>query len=189
MSKVPWHILKNSQSRAHLVAGAMRTDQSVDVSDLTKAQTELERLVRKLAPTGNYATTIVRDVVSSEVHLAFEDEGDARRLAAAVSAEATVGYPHWTTQQTFLLNDVKVGALLASLPPPMTMRPPPMTERPPRDKLRDEIYGLGQIIEANALTLTSKTMNDDDREALQRQMNTRMAHRKLLQKRLDRLSN
>ncbi len=167
----------------------MRTDQSVDVSDLTKAQTELERLVRKLAPTGNYATTIVRDVVSSEVHLAFEDEGDARRLAAAVSAEATVGYPHWTTQQTFLLNDVKVGALLASLPPPMTMRPPPMTERPPRDKLKDEIYGLGQIIEANALTLTSKTMNDDDREALQRQMNTRMAHRKLLQKRLDRLSN
>jgi hypothetical protein len=30
-------------------------------------------------------------------------------------------------------------------------------------------------------------MNDDDREALQRQMTIRVAHQKLLQKRLDRL--
>jgi hypothetical protein len=32
-------------------------------------------------------------------------------------------------------------------------------------------------------------MNDEDREALQKQMTTRMAHLKLLQQRLDRLSN
>jgi hypothetical protein len=47
---------------------------------------------------------------------------------------------------------------------------------------------LGQMIQSNALTLKSKTMNDDDREALQRHMTTRMAHQKLLQQRLDRLS-
>jgi hypothetical protein len=64
-----------------------------------------------------------------------------------------------------------------------------MTRRPPRDKLKHEIQVLEQIIEANASMLSSKTMNDDDREALQRQMTTRSAHLKLMQKRLDRLSN
>ena len=97
-------------------------------------------------------------------------------------AEATVAYPGWATQQAFLLRDVAVAAPLASFPLPTT-------RRPARDKLKHEIYVLGKIIEANASTLTSKTMNDEDREALQEQMTTRMAHLKLLQQRLDRLSN
>ncbi len=53
-----------------------------------------------------------------------------------------------------------------------------MTER---DKLRREILALDQMIKTNAATLSSKTMTDDDREELQRQMTVRMAHRKLLQ--------
>jgi hypothetical protein len=57
-----------------------------------------------------------------------------------------------------------------------------------REKLKREIYVLGQIIKANVLALASKSMNDQDRELLQRQMATRTAHQKLLQKRLDRLS-
>ena len=39
-----------------------------------------------------------------------------------------------------------------------------------REKLKREIYLLGQTIETNALTLASKTMNANDREALERQM-------------------
>jgi len=164
------------------VAGAIQADRPVGDSDLKKVQTGLERLVGKLEPAGKYATTIVTDGGSSEVHFAFEHEGDARRLAAAVNAEATVAYPGWATQQAFLLRDVAVAAPLASFPLPTT-------RRPARDKLKHEIYVLGKIIEANASTLTSKTMNDEDREALQKQMTTRMAHLKLLQQRLDRLSN
>jgi hypothetical protein len=57
-----------------------------------------------------------------------------------------------------------------------------------REKLKREIYVLGQIIKANAVALASKSMNDEDRELLQRQMATRTAHQKLLQKRLDRIS-
>jgi len=57
-----------------------------------------------------------------------------------------------------------------------------------REKLEREIYTLGQIIGSNASTLSSKTMNNDDRAALQRQMTTRISHLKLLQKRLERLS-
>ena len=47
---------------------------------------------------------------------------------------------------------------------------------------------LALTIEANAVTLVSKTMFLDDREALQRQMTIRIAHQRLLQRRLDRLT-
>jgi hypothetical protein len=57
-----------------------------------------------------------------------------------------------------------------------------------QEKLKREIYVLGQIIGANASVLASKTMSDGDRELLERQMTTRMTHQKLLQQRLDRLS-
>ena len=56
-----------------------------------------------------------------------------------------------------------------------------------REKLRREINVLGQMIEANAMTLASKTMSLDDREALKRQMAIRIGHQKLLQQRLNRL--
>jgi hypothetical protein len=55
-------------------------------------------------------------------------------------------------------------------------------------KLQHEIYILGEIINSNAAALKSKSMSDEDREALQRQINVRTAHKKLLEQRLDRLS-
>jgi hypothetical protein len=99
---------------------------------------------------------------------------DATRDAAAVNAEAIVGYSGWMTQQAFLLNDVTVAV--------------PMAKQPPSDKLKHEIFMLEAIIKANASVLTSKTMSDDDRQALKRQITIRTAHRRLLQQRLDRLS-
>ena len=61
-----------------------------------------------------------------------------------------------------------------------------MTER---QKLMGEIYELSKVINANALALKAKALSDYDREALQWHMSTRTAHLKLLQQRLDRLSN
>ena len=52
-----------------------------------------------------------------------------------------------------------------------------MTER---ERLKREIKLLAQTIEANAVTLASKTMTLDDREALNRQMTIRIAHQRLL---------
>jgi hypothetical protein len=57
-----------------------------------------------------------------------------------------------------------------------------------REKLKREIKLLAQTIETNAVTLASKTMTLDDREALKRQMAIRVAHQRLLQRRLDRLT-
>ena len=176
MSDIPWRILKSGHPRAHLVAGAMHTDQAD--TDLNKVCAAVERLISKLEPTGAYASMIVKDISSPGVHLAFELEGDARRFGAAVNAEVSEGYPGWATQQSFLVSDVRETALAPSHTPPVTMRPP-------RNKLKHDIELLGQTINANALTLKSKTLNDDDREALQRQMATRVAHQKLLQQRLN----
>ena len=60
-----------------------------------------------------------------------------------------------------------------------------MTER---ERLKREIRLLAQTIETNTLTLASKTMTLDDGEALERQMAIRIAHQRLLQRRLDRLT-
>ena len=57
-----------------------------------------------------------------------------------------------------------------------------------RERLKREIRLLAQTIEANARTLASKTMTLDDREGLERQMAIRVAHQRLLERRLDRLT-
>jgi hypothetical protein len=57
-----------------------------------------------------------------------------------------------------------------------------------REKLKREIHLFDAINDAGVTTLKSKTMSDDDRLALKRQIAIRMAHQKLLQQRLNRLS-
>ena len=57
-----------------------------------------------------------------------------------------------------------------------------------REKLKREIHLFDAINDASVSTLKSKTMSDDDRVALKRQIAIRMAHQKLLQQRLNRLS-
>jgi hypothetical protein len=125
MSRVPWHLFKDRQLGAHLVVGA--ADGPVGVEELTAAQSVLTRLVRKQEPAGDYAATVVRDAGHPEVYFAFEDEADARKLAAAVQAEADDSYPGWATQRTLQLDGAKVAAWAASLPAPKVHR----NETPP----------------------------------------------------------
>ena len=57
-----------------------------------------------------------------------------------------------------------------------------------REKLKREIHLFDSINDASVSTLKSKTMSDDDRVALKRQIAIRKTHQKLLQQRLNRLS-
>ena len=57
-----------------------------------------------------------------------------------------------------------------------------------REKLKREIHLFDAINDAGVSTLKSKTMSDDDRVALKRQIAIRKTHQKLLQQRLNRLS-
>jgi hypothetical protein len=178
---IRWDILKNSRPRAHLVAGVMQSGQPTDDVDLDKAYAGIERLVKKLKPTGIHAMMIVRGDTNSGVHIAFELEVEAQRFGHAVHAEVAGIYAGWATQQSFLLSDISE---TDAAPAPIQLE----TKLPPRSKLKRDIDLLGQMIQSNASTLKSKRLSDDDQAALARQMTIRMAHQKLLQQRLDRLS-
>ena len=116
MSKVPWHVFRNDHPRAHLVAASIEAAELVGSPDLKTAKTILERLVKTLGPTGDYATAIVRETGQPEVHLAFENEPDARKLAASVQAGMTERCHGWASQRAFALDAAAVDALASGLP-------------------------------------------------------------------------
>jgi hypothetical protein len=88
--------------------------------ELQAAHSLLQRFVRKQKPSSDYATTVVREAGRPEVYLAFEDEDDARKVAAAVEAQATDSYPGWASQRAFELDGAKLTELEDSLPAPRT---------------------------------------------------------------------
>ena len=119
MSKVPWHLIEGHQARAHLVVGAIaEPDAPIGGDELTEAQVVLRRLVNEQKPAGDYAATLVRDTGRPEMYFAFKDEGDARKFAAAVKAEATGSHPEWASQRAFQVDGAKVREIEASLPLP-----------------------------------------------------------------------
>jgi hypothetical protein len=83
------------QQRAHLVVAVLRADQLGGEPNPRAAQIVLARIVKIQKPSSYYATTVVREAGRPQVHLAFEDKGDARKLAATVEAEPTKTYPGW----------------------------------------------------------------------------------------------
>jgi len=116
MSKVPWHVFRNDHPRAHLVAASIKAAELVGSPDLKTAKTILERLIKTLGPTGDYATSIVRETGQPEVHLAFENEPDARKLADSVKAARADRYQGWASQCAFALDAASVDALASGLP-------------------------------------------------------------------------
>jgi len=116
MSRVPWHLFQDRQPRVHLVVGALG-DAATDGDELTATLYVLMRVIRQQKPAGDYAATVVRDAGRPEIYLAFEDEGDARKFAAAVKAEAIGSHPGWASQRAFELDSARLAEIEASLPP------------------------------------------------------------------------
>jgi hypothetical protein len=118
MSRVPWRLLQDRKPRAHLLVAVLRADQLGGEPNPRAAQIVLARIVKIQKPSSYYATTVVREAGRPQVHLAFEDKGDARKLAATVEAEPTKTYPGWATAWTLQLDSATVLALAAMLPAP-----------------------------------------------------------------------
>jgi hypothetical protein len=78
MSRVPWHLFNDHHRRAHLVVAVLRADQLGGEPNPRAAQIVLARIVKIQKPSSYYATTVVREAGRPQVHLAFEDKGDAR---------------------------------------------------------------------------------------------------------------
>jgi hypothetical protein len=116
MSKVPWHVFRSDHPRAHLVAASIEAAELIGSPDLKTAKTLLERLVKTLAPSGDYATSIVREGGQPEVHLAFENEPDARKLADSMRGTMTDRYHGWASQRACALDARAIDALAGGLP-------------------------------------------------------------------------
>jgi hypothetical protein len=122
MSKVPWQLFQDRQPRAHLVVAVLRADQLGGEPNPRAAQIVLANLLKIQKPSSYYATTVLREAGQPEVHLAFEDKGDARKFAAAVEAKPTNTHPGWATE--FQLDSATVLALAATLLKPKKKLPP-----------------------------------------------------------------
>ena len=119
MSRMPWPQLLHRQSQAHLVVGVVAQAEGPAAGDeLKEVQNLLSRLVRQQKPSGDYASTVVREAGRPEAWFAFDDETDARKFGDAVQAETTDTYPGWASQRAFELLGAKLAGLEASLPPP-----------------------------------------------------------------------
>jgi hypothetical protein len=127
MSKVPWQLIQDRHPRAHLVVAVLRADQLGGEPNPRAAQIVLAHILRIQKPSSFYATTVVREAGHPQVHLAFEDKGDARRFAATVEAEPTTNRSGWATESTFQLDSATVLALAATLPAPKK-KPLPVSE-------------------------------------------------------------
>jgi hypothetical protein len=124
MSRVPWHLFQDRQSSAHLVVAVLRADQLGGEPNPRAAQIVLASIVKIQKVSSYYATTVTREAGRPQVRLAFEDRGDARRLAATVGAEPTNTHPGWATAWTLQLDSATVLALAATLPVPKKKLPP-----------------------------------------------------------------
>jgi hypothetical protein len=119
MSRVPWHLFQNRQSRAHLVIAVLCSDPLGGELNARAAQIVLARIVKIQKPSSYYATTVVRKAAQPQVQVAFEDKGDARKFAATVEAEPTHTDLGWATAWTLQLDSATVLALAATPPAPI----------------------------------------------------------------------
>jgi hypothetical protein len=119
MSRVPWPKFLHRQPQAHLVVGVVvQAEGPVGGDELNAVRNLLNRLVRQQKPSGDYATTVIRDTGRPEAWFAFVDESDARKFGDAVQAEATDRYSGWASQRAFDLPGSTLANLVASLAAP-----------------------------------------------------------------------
>jgi hypothetical protein len=137
MSRMPWSGFLHRQSKAHLVVGVVAQAEGPAAGDeLKEVQNLLSRLVRQQKPSGDFASTVVRDSGRPEAWFAFDDQTDARKFGDAVDAETTDTYPGWASQRAFELLGPKLAALEASLPPPRDNPRQSETNQPQSRRLR-----------------------------------------------------
>lgn len=117
MPKTAWTTFVARHPGGHLVAATVpiEADQDIGTRHLKNRHAQLSRLVSRLAPVGDYAVTIVRDIGPPEIHAVFAERRDADRLAATVKARPTGRYPEWGSRRLFVLDEPAGAAIAASL--------------------------------------------------------------------------
>src|SRR3954469_20979388 len=113
MSKVPWPEFVASHSTGYLVIAVAPKAQR---RPLRHRLMMLVTLLGRLTLASAYAATIDRHSGDQKIHIAFEDEADARRFAEVVKAQPAAHRDGaWARQWVFHMNDATSDAIGAAM--------------------------------------------------------------------------
>jgi hypothetical protein len=113
MPKVPWPNFIGAHSTSYLVAAVAPKAQR---RPLRQRLGMLVALLGQLKLAKAYAVTIDRQSSEQEIHIAFEDDADARRFAEVVQAQpAASREPAWARQWVFHMNDATADSIRAAM--------------------------------------------------------------------------
>ena len=120
MAELPWVDFIRLHPAAHLVTASVVPPRTGH--HLARLRRLLNQLIREQAPSGDFATAIVRVTGVAEIHCSFAVKADADRLASLVKAhsprrpDAVTG--GWASHRAFALNATKEVTLAGLLAPP-----------------------------------------------------------------------
>lgn len=116
MSKTPWPIPVENQTGGqlpgwHLIVAILPLDTGPEIGTrhVTHMRGKLSRLIARLSMAGNYALRIDRTSGQAEIHVAFELQTDADRIAQALLAQGIDRYAGWHSQRSFVLDEQVLG--------------------------------------------------------------------------------
>jgi hypothetical protein len=127
MPERPWVDFIRLHPAAHLVTASVVPPRTGH--HLARLRRLLNRLIREQAPTGDFATAVVRISGVTEIHCGFAADADANRLALLVKARAprrSDGVTsRWASHRVFALSATKEVALAGLLATPDESRRAP----------------------------------------------------------------
>src|SRR5262245_14859395 len=107
MPSMDWEDFQQDHHRPHVLIvsmGAKRPRRSL-------AKADFDRLVARLGAIGNYA--IKKE--GTTIHIAFEEDADADRLAAVLRPKQTTRDPEWTSKSLASIDDATCRRIAAVL--------------------------------------------------------------------------
>ena len=110
MPKLTWDAIVNKHPAGHLVVGV------VDGPAASSSRL-LGKLLRRVAPRGDYSLCILKERTGPTVHVVFERKDDADKFAQGHRASAMGRYPGWASQRSFSMGKEARRAIAGALNP------------------------------------------------------------------------
>jgi hypothetical protein len=132
MPRLPWDEFVRKHLSPHLVIAVLPESEEIGTLQARGKRDVLVSTIRLLAPSDDYATTIVRTGGRAEIHCAFANSADAIAFATAMAAQVAARRPSCASRRVFRFDDEAALALRAALPP----SPLGESQRRRRDKER-----------------------------------------------------
>ena len=102
MARLDWTTFLAAHPRAHLLAGLVPDPNPTVLKRLRRL---MQALIDSEAPTGDYATAIVRRRDITEIQCGFADRTDAERVGARLKAKSVPPSGDWLSELSLRLDE------------------------------------------------------------------------------------